>query len=76
MNLIARRSLSRLKYFAILAVLASASISFLILLYSSGIIDLMTLVVVSIVIFIAILIFTAVYTYFEVKRTTSGFLRF
>jgi len=76
MNLIARRSLSKLKFFALVAVLASASIGFLVLLYYSETIDLMTLACVSIVIVLAMIFVTAVYTYFEVKRKTSGFLRF
>ena len=75
MNLFARRSMSRLKFFVILAVLASAFVAFLMFLYSSEIIDLMTRIYAAIVLFLALLFITAVYAYFEAKRKTSGFLR-
>lgn len=76
MNILVKRSRSRLMFFAVLAILASAVISFLLYLHSSQIIDLMTLIYVSVATVIAMLGIIAIYTLFEVKRKTRGVLRF
>lgn len=76
MNILEKRSKSRLVFFAVLAILASGVISFLLYLYSSKIIDLITLIYVSVAAVIAMLGIIAIYTHFEVKRKTRGVLRF
>jgi len=76
MNIFARQPRLRLKFLAILAVLSTAIIVSLILLYFSETIDLMTLTYASIVIFLVMLAITAVYSYFEGRRKTSSFIRF